>query len=101
MSVKETADRLVEATRDFVARQLAPRDRRIEALEARLASLEGAKTKTLADAYQGAWLSHRTYLRGALVQHGGCAWLALDDTAAKPGEGSGWKLLISRGRDAR
>lgn len=58
---------------------------------AEIAKLE---QRTLADAFQGPWLPQRTYRRGALVQHGGSAWLALADTKAKPGEGEGWRLLV-------
>ena len=91
MSVKEMADSMVDATKDLVARKLRP-------LEERIAALEAERHKSLADAFQGPWLPRATYLRGALVQHGNAAWLAVEDTSAKPGEGEGWRLLLRGAR---
>lgn len=93
MSVKDMAEGMVDATKDYVARQLHP-------LEVRIAALERAQQKSLADAFQGPYIPRATYKRGALVQHRGSAWLALEDTDGKPGEGAGWRLLVKAGRDA-
>lgn len=93
MSLKQVADTMIEATRDFVARAIRP-------IEARVAALEAAQQKSLADAFQGPYLPRSMYRRGALVQHRGSVWLALEDVDGKPGEASGWRLLVRAGRDA-
>ena len=59
----------------------------------RIAALEAAREKTLADAFQGGWLAGRTYKRGSLVQHADALWLALDDSDARPGQSSAWRAL--------
>jgi hypothetical protein len=91
MSKEETARAMVDATVGLIARKLKP-------LEQRIAALESERHKSLADAFQGPWLPRATYLRGALVQHAGGAWLALEDTDGKPGEAPGWRLLVRGAR---
>jgi hypothetical protein len=94
MSQEENAKQIVEAMTEYVTRKLRP-------LEQRIADLEGAQQKTLADAFQGAWLPRALYRRGSLVQYGGSCWLALEETDGRPGEAPGWRLLVKSGRDAK
>jgi hypothetical protein len=93
-------------------------ERAIDKLRDRVSALEGGRApaggdksvsaadipapivhRALAEAFRGPW-QKRTYERGQLVQHGGSAWIALEDTDGKPGEpDSGWQLFAKRGRD--
>ena len=67
-------------------------------LERRLAAMEQQQQRSLADAFRGPWLPATAYQRGDLVQHGGSAWLALEDGNGRPGECSAWRLLVKGGR---
>jgi hypothetical protein len=54
--------------------------------------------------YQGVWQAGVDYQRGDGVTMDGSFWIALADTAARPGSPSGdkaWRLAVKRGRDAR
>jgi hypothetical protein len=74
-----------------IASKLGPLEKRIEALE-------GAHMKSLADSFQGPWLPRALYKRGALVQHAGAVWIALEDVDGKPGESAGWRLMVKAAR---
>jgi hypothetical protein len=80
---------------------LVAREARIE-LERRVEALEMDHVRTLADCYRGVWRAAESYRRGDLVSHGGSTWLALRDTEAQPGDGAGtgWRLIVKKGRDA-
>ena len=78
---------------------LFAREERLK-LEQRVATLE-ASTLNLADAYQGSWMSGKSYARGQVVNYDGSLWLALCGTERKPGTtDSGWRLVVKAGRDA-
>jgi hypothetical protein len=84
--IAAAAGAVVEGVKHYVGRQLAP-------IEARLAALEAAQHKTLADAFRGGWMPGSTYKRGELVQHANQLFLALDDTDGRPGESPYWRAL--------
>ena len=51
---------------------------------------------------RGVYDAERDYSRGDSVSHGGSLWIAqLDSPDHKPGEGSGWRLAVKRGRAAK
>jgi hypothetical protein len=76
---------------DYIGKALAP-------LVARVAALEQAQTKSLADAYRGAWLPGR-YERGALCSHAGSLWLCIEDGDGKPGGSASWRLIVKGSRE--
>ena len=65
-------------------------------LVARIAELEARE-------WVGVWTAGKSYPKNAIVTHDGSAWVATrDHPHLKPGaEGSGWRLIVKRGRDAR
>lgn len=75
---------------------LSAREERLK-LEQRVATLE-ASTLNLADAYQGSWMSGKSYARGQLVNHDGSFWLALCGTERKPGTTD---LRLAASRESR
>ena len=80
-------EQLAEIIADFVGQAIEP-------LRKRIAELEQAQARTLADAYQGAHLAGREYSRGQLVTHHGGLWLALESGTDKPGDSGQWKLIV-------
>ncbi len=66
----------------------------------RLAALEAAQAKSLADAYQGTYLTAKRYERGQLCTHAGSLWLCLAETTQRPGDDGSWRLIVKAGRDA-
>lgn len=94
---REMILRLYLATRRDMLRSREERKR----LEARVEVLE-ASALNLADAYQGSHMSGKTYARGEIVSFSGGIWLALTETAKRPGsDDSGWRLIVKAGRDGK
>jgi hypothetical protein len=80
-----------EAVKGYIDRGFEEVVKRLEALEA---------TPMLRDA--GVWASGKQYGPGAVVTHGGSAWVAERPTLAQPGgPDDGWRLLVKRGKDLR
>jgi len=50
---------------------------------------------------RGPYREGADYVRGDVVSFGGSMWIAQQDTGAKPGTGSEWRLAVKRGRDGR
>jgi hypothetical protein len=75
-------------------------DSEVIALKARLEALEQRPSLE----YYGVWKAGTTYKRGAAVTWAGSCWVAMESTAAKPGEAIGpsraWVLAVKAGRDA-
>ncbi|MEX2150703.1 MAG: hypothetical protein WD793_10835 [Steroidobacteraceae bacterium] len=86
----------VDGCRVDTAERFATLHHKLDELAERL---EGAQTKSLADAYRGAWLPGR-FERGALVTHDGSLWLAIEDGNGKPGQSATWRLIIKSARGA-
>lgn len=91
-------DHVVEA---IVAKVFLPLRQRLDALEKAAAELKSAQSKTLADAFRGAWMAGTDFKRGDLVVADGSLWLSMVDTREKPGAGSDWKMITKRGRDGK
>ncbi|MGL1834935.1 hypothetical protein ACKVEX_15175 [Rhodocyclaceae bacterium SMB388] len=88
----------VAATMKAIARTLSPHLGRIDALERRLAELEGS-TKML---YRGVWKPGATASKGEFWTHAGSVWHANETTDQQPGaDYLAWTLAVKRGRDAR
>ena len=64
-------------------------------LSARIHTLEKAPF-----AYAGTYESGKAYGKNELVTFDGSMWIALKQTARRPG-GDDWQLCVKRGRDAR
>lgn len=84
---------------EFFENRTAPILARIAALEKTAEELK-AGGPNLADAFKGSWMPG-DYRRGHLVTMGGSLWLALADSAEKPGTGANWKMVTKRGADGR
>lgn len=52
--------------------------------------------------YRSIW-QEGSYQRGDVVTYDGCCWVALKETAARPGNGNGgvWQMAVKRGRDGK
>ncbi len=95
-------DSLVEIARRFFMEKVTALQARCAALEAKLATVEAAGTKTIADSYDGVFRRGASYERGRIVTWDGSMWVAIRDTANEPGhDDSGWRLCVKRGRNAR
>jgi hypothetical protein len=89
---------LASDTKSFVARMLAPRDARLDAIETRLAELEQRPTTE----YKGVWTRDRAYQRGDFATHGGSIWHSnCHGNHSTPGQSPDWTLAVKHGRDAR
>jgi hypothetical protein len=51
--------------------------------------------------YRSIYKDGETYEPGDAVTFGGSIWIAEKEVAGKPGEDSGWRLAVKRGRDGR
>jgi hypothetical protein len=61
----------------------------LDPIYARLAKLEAESLR-----WAGTWRAGNTYRQNDLVQDKGLAWVAVaPDASARPGEGSGWRML--------
>ena len=68
--------------------------KRLTALEARLAALEGAQARTMADVFRGGYMPNTQYNRGDLIVDRGALWLAMQVSDERPGSTSAWKLIM-------
>lgn len=50
---------------------------------------------------RGVYKAGGDYERGDAVTWGGSLWIAQNETKEKPGEGSGWRLAVKKGRDGK
>lgn len=91
---------LFESSAQGVIGMVKPLRDRADALEKRIAELEAAKAKSLADFYKGPWMLG-SYKRGDVVTHGGSLFLALADTVEKPAFSDSWKLIVKAGKDGK
>lgn len=89
-------DSLVRDIARSVRKRLDPITAKIEALEARVAELEG---RSLADTYGGVHDSERAYQRGTTITHDGALWLAVGDAeaGARPGKSAAWRMILKSG----
>jgi hypothetical protein len=101
MNVKTLADGiapvLVEAIDHYAVKPLSAR---IEALEKALEAQKAAPL-SLSDSFRGTWMPGTTFSRGSLVVWDGSLWLALVDSAEKPGASSDFKMVCKKGRDGK
>jgi hypothetical protein len=93
--------RLFVTSTNGVKSMVAPVRDRIAGLEKTVEELKAAQTKTLADSFRGTWMAGTVYARGGLVVQDGSLWLALADSAEKPGASSDWKMVTKRGKDGK
>ncbi|MEO8682075.1 MAG: hypothetical protein ABI665_23715 [Vicinamibacterales bacterium] len=63
--------------------------------------IEGGVVKLATVLYRGVYQAGKSYERGDSVTFGGNAWIACEDTDAKPAEGKSWQLSVRSGRDGR
>lgn len=49
----------------------------------------------------GVYEKDREYRKGYGVSHGGCFWIAQEETKDKPGESKAWRLAVKKGRDGK
>jgi hypothetical protein len=78
--------------REYIDRQLAERDQKIEALEKEIDDLR----KYNADAmkYCGTFNRSQVYERGHVCTHSGVLWFAIKDTVGQqPGNSENWQLM--------
>ena len=97
MNAKET-DLIATAVVQLVKQAIEPLKARNEALEARLAELEG---KALKDG--GVWQAHKSYDLGDVITHSGSSWVCITAHVGGqhfPDHGF-WRLLVKKGRDGR
>jgi hypothetical protein len=66
--------------------------------KARLAEIEGAPAKTMADVFRGGYMPNTTYARGDLIVDRGALWLAMQASDERPGSTSAWKLILKSPR---
>lgn len=88
MSPEEWGRKVAALVKTHVALKVGP-------LLARIAALEAAQSKTLADHFEGGWLAGRVYKRGALVQRGDSLHLCLTETDEAPGSSAAWRCLFN------
>lgn len=87
---KEFGKEIVAAVREYVERELATRDAKIEALESQLS---GGMLK-----YLGVWQRQVAYEPGNMVTYNGSMWHAnVASSGIEPGDGKGWTLAVKRG----
>jgi hypothetical protein len=67
----------------------------VVAIEDRIAALEASPLD-----YRGVW-EPGTYPPRSITSHGGSMWFTGEETKAKPGEGTPWKLAVKKGRDGK
>jgi hypothetical protein len=85
--------RLDEFCQDMNARNIE-RNEKIAALEKRCAELEARKLPM----YAGVFEDGTAYCQSSLVTDRGGLWLAVRDTAQRPGgPNSGWRLVVKKG----
>jgi hypothetical protein len=96
MNPEEFAKRSAQLTKEYVARQLEPLQKQLEALEARLAVAEDRGFR-----YRGTWSASTQFNDGDAVSHDGSLWLAKASTRDRPGTSPHWQLIVKRGRDGR
>jgi len=93
-----------------VKAQLDPMNARLKVLEenaqrdqARIAELEKQAVEFMQREYLGVFQNELAdrYVKGNMCTHRGSMWIAMKSGPGAPGEGSGWKLAVKRGADAR
>jgi HK97 family phage prohead protease len=84
------SNHILESVGDVVVAGFAVRDAKIKSLQ------EALQEKM----YHGIW-GEGPYRKHNMVSHQGSLWVALKDTADKPGTTEVWQLCVKRGRDAR
>lgn len=94
----EGGDSVYRQQQDYSLEALAKRDAQADPFHPGAAD-EG-QTKTLADAFEGAWMPG-DYQRGCLVTWCGGLWLCMANTSQKPGSSDAWKQVTKPGRDGK
>jgi hypothetical protein len=95
------ADAFVNAVRHALKHALPPLNKKIQALEARVAELEARPELR----YLGIHEEGKEYRAGSAVTLGGSVWIAEQRTRATPGDPApasrAWRLAVQRGRPGR
>ena len=73
---------------------IAKADRRVTALEAKLAE---AERKGFGIRYQGVFREGKSYIGGEFVTHQGGLWHCNEHTETRPGSGPHWTLAVKSG----
>jgi hypothetical protein len=97
-SLNKTLEAAGAATGKVIKQKLAPRDKLVKQLQARIIELE--ERRNLHDA--GVWREGVMHMPGAVVSYRGSAWVCRTGCKdVRPGTSEHWRLMIKRGRDAR
>jgi hypothetical protein len=97
LSISETRCQ-IESYREFMMVRRRQIEDRLDALER---DREQLRKDVSNFTYCGVWSMGKAYAKGNSVTDGGSLWIALQDTALKPGIGGHWQLAVKRGKDAR
>jgi hypothetical protein len=87
-------EKFISALHKYLKDQLAPRFKRIEALEREIKEI---REKGLLR-YRGVHQRTQFYEAGSVCTHQGSGWVALADTQETPGEGKSWQLFCKGSR---
>jgi len=96
----ETLVDIARATKQHIVQAIAPGEKRLDALERRVADLEA---RPVGLNYCGTWQDGQTYrLHDAVTHHGGIWVCRAMSVQSEPGRDPiGWQLAARGGRDAR
>lgn len=88
--------------KEFVARKLAPLEKRIAELEATNVRLQ-AEIEQRNFSYAGVWREGKVYGVGSFVTHSGSLWHSnIFHNKTRPGDGNvAWTLSVKSGRDGK
>jgi hypothetical protein len=86
-------ERMADAVIGVIKRALTPRDKRLEAVESRLAALEARPVPK----YCGTFVQGKTYAACSLVTRQGGLWICSEATTMPPGSGGPWQLIVKSG----
>ena len=85
--VEAWSETVGQIVKDYVERKVAPLERQIGELQAKLAQVEHRKTID-----RGAWSHRESYEKGDLVTYYGSRWeCSLNTHGVRPGEGAAWR----------
>lgn len=97
----DTLIEIIKGVKDKLEDQLSRRSAEtysvMSLLEARIGALEARPAGGVK--WAGTFAHGKNYHEGQLVTDRGALWLALRDTAARPGSDPSWRLVVKRGAD--